>query len=386
MRVTLTGGAGFIGTALTRRLLHEGCVITVMDSFEAQVHGVKRSPQLPSDIAPHVRLIVGSVREPRLVAKALEGAEALVHLAAETGTGQSMYELTKYADTNVGGTTQVIDQLIRQRPRTIQRLVVASSRAVYGEGKLLCASHGPVFPGARLLEDMSRGEFELRCPECSAFTVGLPTDEASPLNPVSFYGLTKLVQEQTVSMLTRAMLLPTNILRFQNVYGPGQSLSNPYTGILAIFANEIRMGRSIELFEDGGSSRDFVYVDDVVEATWRCLRRDSLEHLTLNVGSGVSSTVAQIADQLQRALQMHVPVTVSGAFRVGDIRHAVADLRRSSDILGFQPAWDLERGMREFVTWLLDQPVRPSRYRQSLEEIRAKGLLRAGNHAPNQIT
>lgn len=380
MRVTVTGGAGFIGTALTRRLLHEGCSVTVLDSFEAQVHGTVRPPQLPSDIASDVRLIVGSIRDPRPVAKALRGAEALVHLAAETGTGQSMYELTKYADTNVGGTTQVIDQLIRIRPRTIKTLVVVSSRAIYGEGKLLCARHGPVFPGPRLVENMSRGEFEPRCPDCDASTVALPTDEDSPPNPVSFYGLTKLIQEQTVSMLSRALLLPTYTLRFQNVYGPGQSLSNPYTGILAIFANEIRLGQPVELFEDGRSSRDFVYVEDAVEATWRCLGRNSLEHLVLNVGSGVSSTVAQIAEQLQGVLGIHVPTSVSGSFRVGDVRHAVADLRRSSDILGFQPQWGLERGIREFVSWLLDQPVQSSRYRKSLEEIRAKGLMRAGRY------
>lgn len=378
LRVTVTGGAGFIGTALTRRLLHEGCNVTVLDSFEAQVHGSMRPQRLASDIASDVRLVVGNVRDEGLVTEALRDAQVVVHLAAETGTGQSMYELTKYADTNVGGTARILEHLIKQRPQTTQTLVVASSRAIYGEGKVNCNAHGAVFPAQRQVRDLSQGQFEARCPLCDSFTTSLPTDEGSPPNPVSFYGLTKLVQEQAAAMVAQSLGLPTYSLRFQNVYGPGQSLSNPYTGILAIFANEIRLSRPVELFEDGQSTRDFVYIDDVVEAIWRCLGRNTLERQTLNVGSGVPSTVAQIASQLQDALGTSVPVTVSGAFRVGDIRHAVADLKRCSEVLGFQPKWSLDRGISTFVEWLLEQPVEPSRYRQSLEEIHSQGLMQPG--------
>jgi dTDP-L-rhamnose 4-epimerase len=349
--------------------------VTVLDSFEPQVHGLERPHELPPDVSSDVRLIVGNVRDGRQLAKALEGAEALVHLAAETGTGQSMYELTKYADTNVGGTAQVIDQIIRQRPRSIQTLVLASSRAVYGEGKVQCADHGSVFPGPRLVDDLRRGEFESRCPACGAFTVALPTDEESSLAPASFYGLTKLMQEQTISMIGPEFVGSTYALRFQNVYGPGQSLINPYTGILAIFANEIRLGRPIELFEDGQSSRDFVYVEDAVEAICRCIGRSRPERLILNVGSGESSTVGNVASKLQEVLGMHVPTLVTGAFRVGDIRHAVADLRRCSATIGFDPQWSLDQGIRAFTLWLLNQPLKSSRYQDSLEEMRTQGLM-----------
>jgi len=373
MRILITGGAGFIGTHLARRLLADGAEVTVFDSFSPQIHGT--SEALAPDVAPHVRLVRGDVRDKDAFHAALENQETVVHLAAETGTGQSMYEVSRYTDVNLGGTALLMDYLVNSPNSKITKLVTASSRAIYGEGKYECLAHGTVYPNARLEADMKAGRFEPVCPQCALPCVSVPTDESSRLSPSSYYGLTKQVQEQMTLLFGRTRGVSAFALRYQNVYGPGQSLQNPYTGILAIFSNQARAGLPIYIFEDGQESRDFVYVDDVVEATARTLRPDTAGVEALNVGSGVRTTVSEVVREIVQFFGSASEVSVTGAFRLGDIRHNTADLALAEARLGYQPRWTFHDGLREFLTWAQMQDAPAGRYEESLNELSAKGLM-----------
>ena len=373
MNVLITGGAGFIGTHLARRLLAEGLEVTVLDSFSPQVHGEVRA--LPEDLAGHVRLITGDVRDKETFHAALRGQETVVHLAAETGTGQSMYEVERYTSVNLSGTAVLMDYLINSPESSVGKVVTASSRAIYGEGKYDCVVHGTVYPEARTEAAMKAGQFEPVCPVCGEPCRSLPTDEDSRLSPSSYYGLTKQVQEQMTLLFGRTRGLSAFALRYQNVYGPGQSLQNPYTGILAIFSNQARAGKPIYVFEDGEESRDFVYIDDVVEATWRCIRPEAVAAEALNVGSGTRTTVREVVAEIVRFFGSESEVSVTGAFRLGDIRHNVADLARAEARLGFVPRWAFSDGIREFLTWAHSQEAQPGQYERSLAELSAKGLM-----------
>ena len=373
MKVLITGGAGFIGTHLARRLLHEGREVTVIDNFNPQIHGGVQT--LSSDLADHVRLVTGDVRDVKTFHSALDGQEAIVHLAAETGTGQSMYEVERYTSVNLTGTAVLMDYLVNHPESRIEKIITASSRAVYGEGKYHCATHGIVFPEARLEAAMKVGQFEPVCPRCAVPCEALPTDEDSRLSPTSYYGLTKQVQEQMTLLFGRTRNLSAFALRYQNVYGPGQSLKNPYTGILAIFSNQARVGKPIYIFEDGEESRDFVYIADVVEATCRCLRVEVVGVESVNIGSGVRTTVREVVEEITRFFGSSSPITVTGGFRLGDIRHNVADLTRARRQLGFEPRWSFTDGIREFLSWALSQEAQAGLYEQSLAELSAKGLM-----------
>ena len=284
MKVLITGGAGFIGTNVARRLLKENCEITILDNFSKQIHGDNKS--LEKDLQGKVRLIVGDVCDKAIFLKALAGQEVVVHLAAETGTGQSMYEVEHYEEVNIKGTAILMDFLVNDKMSKVKKIVVAASRAIYGEGKYKCAEHGTVYPENRQTADMKKGRFEPLCPICGKDCQMVPTDETSRINPSSFYGITKQMQEQMVLLFAKTLGISAFSLRFQNVYGPGQSLKNPYTGILAIFSNLARANEPIYVFEDGQESRDFVYIDDVAESVWRCVSPEAHGVEALNVGSG----------------------------------------------------------------------------------------------------
>ncbi|MDE3104757.1 MAG: NAD-dependent epimerase/dehydratase family protein, partial [Acidobacteriota bacterium] len=294
MKILVTGGAGFIGTHLLRRLLPLGHELAVLDNFLPQVHGGVR--MLPADLAPYVQVVDGDVADENIFATALAGAEAVVHLAAETGTGQSMYEVARYGRTNMQGVALLYEVLAKSRGHRVGRIVVASSRAIYGEGAYACAHHGVVYPVSRSAAEKRRGEFDPLCPLCGGACHSVPTPESAPMQPSSFYGLTKQVQEQTVLLFGRTLGIPSVALRYQNVYGPGQSLKNPYTGILAIFSNLARVGSTLKVFEDGLESRDFVYVEDVVDATVKSLLQPLEDSVALNVGSGERTSIQQVAE------------------------------------------------------------------------------------------
>ena len=346
----------------------------MLDNFSPQVHV---ADSLPTDLAKEVELVKADVRDREAMRCALTGIEAVVHLAAETGTGQSMYEIERYFSVNVQGTATLLD-LLQNAPRgdTVRTLVVASSRAIYGEGAYLCASHGTVYPDQRGRESMANGLFEPTCPHCGVQASLLPTPEEAPFKPMSFYGLTKQVQEQAVLLFGRTSGINAFALRYQNVYGPGQSLKNPYTGILAVFSNLARQNQPIEIYEDGEESRDFVYIDDVVEATARCLKYSGNFVGALNVGSGQATSVMTVAREIKNFFGSNSSIGVTGAFRLGDIRHNIADVSLTQEVLGFTPGVSFKQGLANFLGWAAEQPVEDkSAYLRSVGELVAKGLM-----------
>ncbi len=373
--ILITGGAGFIGTHLARALLAQGRAVTLLDNFNPQIHG--GNTDLPADLRRHTRLVRGDVRDPAVWASALPGHRAIVHLAAETGTGQSMYEVARYEQVNLGGTALLYDQLVRAPRHGIQRIVVASSRAIYGEGAYRCPEHGLVYSDSRSSVEKKMGLFDPLCPVCGGGCLAAPTPESAPFRPSSLYGITKQVQEQMTLLFGQVLGVPSFALRYQNVYGPGQSLKNPYTGILAIFSNLARAGADINVFEDGRESRDFVYVDDAVRATIAALECPETGSHALNVGSGECIGVLRVAEEISRYFDGKSAVSVTGAFREGDVRHGMADLARARSMLGYEPQVGFDAGLRKFLAWSEECAPELGGYQRSLDEMRRRGLLHA---------
>lgn len=374
MNVLITGGAGFIGSELANQLMKKGHNVTVFDNLSEQVHGT--DPENKYAPARGIHFIKGDVRDRTSLQDALNDQNAVIHLAAETGTGQSMYEVRKYSDVNIGGTACLLDILTNEE-HAIQKVIVASSRALYGEGKYRCEEHGIVYPDFRKEKEMLQGRFEARCPVCDKPAANLPTDEISKWNPGSIYGITKQTQEQLVLTACRSIEIPAIAFRYQNVYGPGQSLLNPYTGILSIFSTRIKNGKRIDVFEDGDQGRDFVYISDAVEATIRGLESPDTNWEAFNVGSGELTTVRNVAETLVSEYgATDTEIRITGSFRVGDIRNNHADLKKINTLLGFEPRVTFEQGIREFTKWVNHQEIKEDKLAQSLEEMKARGLYK----------
>lgn len=372
-RILITGGAGFIGTNLARVLLQQGHPVTLLDNFSHQIHG--SNTELQADLQGNVDLVRGDVRDREVWASTLPGHQVIVNLAAETGTGQSMYEVAKYEQVNLAGTALLYDLLSKRADHGVERIVVASSRAIYGEGAYQCPEHGQVYPQPRSSSEKRTGCFDPVCPFCGAFCPSVPTPETAPFQPSSFYGLTKQVQEQMSLLFGKVLSIPSFALRYQNVYGPGQSLRNPYTGILAIFSNLARVGADINVFEDGEESRDFVYIDDVVRATVACIKSPEKSSYAVNVGSNERTSVMLVAQAVNRYFGGKSKVRVTGAFRDGDIRHGMADLERARALLGYEPQVKFEDGLCAFLGWAEESEPELSGYERSLEELKDRGLF-----------
>ncbi|MDE5966706.1 MAG: SDR family NAD(P)-dependent oxidoreductase [Lachnospiraceae bacterium] len=372
-KVLITGGAGFIGGTLARALVKQGYRVRVIDNLSEQIHG--KDAESPFQHIPEIEFMCGDVRNKEDWRKALKDIEVVVHLAAETGTGQSMYEIYRYTDVNIGGTANLMDILTNEQ-HCVQKVIVASSRAIYGEGSYVCKEHGIVYPGVREEDALANGDFYVKCPLCKNTVEIAPTREDAKINPLSVYGITKQVQEQLVLTLCKNLGISALAYRFQNVYGPGQSLSNPYTGILSIFSTRIRKGESINIFEDGKESRDFVYIDDVVEALIAGIELSQCVQESINIGTGVMTTVEDVVETLMECYGKKVPVTVSGMYRIGDIRSNYADLQKAREILGFEPKVSFQKGISEFAAWVLDQAAVEGEYEASLNELRERGLLK----------
>ncbi len=374
--VLITGGAGFIGSALARRLVGAGHRVTVLDSLIAQVHGDKpaQTSELLRSIDGVAEVRVGTVTSTQDLRDALVGATVVVHLASETGTGQSMYEIDRYVDTNVGGTAKLLN-LLTNETHSVKRIVVASSRSIYGEGAYRTQDGATVYPPHRSAEAMAAGDFDVHMPGTGPLTL-IATPETALVHPSSVYGITKHSQEALILTAAPAIGVEAVALRYQNVFGPGQSLKNPYTGILSIFSTLIRQGKSINIFEDGQESRDFVYIDDVVEATFLACVTPDISGAVLNIGSGDQTTVTDVVDALFRAFETTVPVTVSGNFRLGDIRHNVADTSRAAEVLGFEAKVSFDDGIARFAEWVLSQPLEEDGYERSLAEMAQRNLLK----------
>lgn len=377
MRVLITGGAGFIGSHIALQLLKNNYEVTVLDNLLEQIHGadpVKTSP-LYCSIKDKVHFIKGDVCNKADSEKALDDVDYVIHLAAETGTGQSMYEIKRYIDVNIGGTALLMDILANTKNH-VKRVIVAESRAIYGEGKYHCEICGDVYPTERKDEDMAKGNFECHCPKCGGKVQLVATTEDSAIHPSSVYGIGKQVQGQLVHLICKNIGIESVSFRYQNVYGPGQSLTNPYTGILSIFSNRIKNHKGINIFEDGKETRDFVYIDDVVDATIAGMEVPKANGHVFNVGTGISTDVLTVAQTLCKHYGIEVPLTISGNYRLGDIRHNNADITLAKQILGFQPKWTFDAGIKQFTEWVNRQKLQTDNYDASLEEMKQKGLFK----------
>ncbi len=379
-KILITGGLGFVGINLARQLLAEKRRIVLFDNLSAQIHGAVpdfSAAQLLQD--PAVEVLRGDVRQAADWEKALDGVACVVHLAAETGTAQSMYEISRYTCTNVGGTAALLDYLSNHRHH-VSKIILASSRSVYGEGAYECRLCGLVYPAMRTEKPLQTALWEPACPICAGEIRRTATPESAKTSPASIYAATKLAQEDLVHIASQALGIPAVIFRFQNVYGEGQSLKNPYTGILSIFSTQIRAGRIVNLYEDGEESRDFVHVSDVARAVVLGINGSAADGATLNVGSGCPTSVREIALLLQDRLGGTKPPRISGEYRLGDIRHGYADLTTAYALLRFAPEISLEEGLTRFVAWVKNQPLEPDRLDRATAELVAHGLM------PNQPT
>ena len=371
MNILISGGAGFIGSNLALALIKRGHEVTVLDNLSPQIH-TEDSP-LYKSIKDKVRFIHGDVRSKTDWVLALENQVVVVHLAAETGTGQSMYEIERYVDVNVRGTAIMLD-LLANTEHSIKKIVVASSRSIYGEGKYKCKEHGLVYPTERIDNDLAGGDFTVKCPHCGQTSECIATDEESKIHPSSIYGITKHNQEQMVLTAGKSLGISSIAFRYQNVYGPGQSLSNPYTGILSIFSTRIKNMNELVIFEDGLESRDFVYIDDTVSATILGIENSDDLYDVFNVGSGELTDVMTVAKSLIAAYGADVPIQVAGTYRVGDIRNNFADLEKITRVLGYKPSIYFSEGIKYFSEWVNQQTVQIDNYEKSIAEMKVKGL------------
>jgi dTDP-L-rhamnose 4-epimerase len=370
MRILITGGAGFIGTHLARRLKQDGYSVVLFDNLSPQVHG-----DAPKRDDSGFETIWADVRDTDTLARALAGVSVVYHLAAETGVGQSQYEVGRYVSVNTYGTAVLLEAAAAAR---VRHVVIASSRAVYGEGRYRCAACEIVFGGlGRRVPELEAGVWDQRCPRCAHEAEPLPMGEYIPPAPTSVYGVTKWQQEQLARAVSEALGLPITILRFFNVYGPGQSLHNPYVGVLGVFFRRALNDETVEVFEDGQMRRDFVYVADVVEAIRLCTGNERSFGQTLNVGTGASVTLLEIAYAMFEVLGREPRVVVSGRYRIGDVRHASSDPERLEKVLGFRPMILFAHGLPEYVAWALENQAEASDGTAE-QQLVAHGLLRQG--------
>jgi len=369
VNVLITGGAGFIGSFVVDALIFRGDHVRVVDALDPQVHADKR---VPAYFNPAADFVHGDLRDAETVRRALSGMDAVIHLAAVVGVGQSMYQLERYVDQNARGTAVLLDELTNRRGY-VKKLVVASSMSLYGEGSYRCEACGPISDDGRLETATAARHWEIACPNCRKPLVPVPTPESKAPRATSIYALTKRLQEEMSLSVGRAYGIPTVALRFFNVYGPRQSLSNPYTGVAAIFMSRLMNRRPPLVFEDGEQSRDFVSVHDVVNAILLALDKQEASGQIYNVGTGRRVTIREIADILAELLGVRIAPEITHRFRTGDIRHCFADITRIRSELGYAPKVTLHEGLQELVARsqgeraldLLDKAT---------EELRSRGL------------
>ena len=369
-KALITGGAGFIGSHTADALIRFGWQVRVLDCLDPQIHG--SDADFPAYLDPRVECVRGDVRDSQDVAKALDGIDAVYHLAALTGVGQSMYEIASYVDVNCRGTATLLEQIVRRKQK-IKRLVLASSRAVYGEGTYVDSAGRTVHPQLRLRGDRERGVFGVLAEDGSELDP-VPTSEDRPLSPISVYGVTKVQQEELCRHVAVTYGIPAVCLRYFNVYGSRQSLKNPYTGVVSVFYNRLLAGRPISLYERGLSGRDFVHVSDVAQANVLALDAEIETGIAINVGTGHQSTILDVANALAQACRRQPVFEDRGEFRLGDIRCCYADIRRARRVLDYEPRTDLTQGMREFADWAENQE-RVDLYAKTVAELEQHNLF-----------
>lgn len=378
MRYLVTGGLGFIGSNLCEKLLNEGCEVTIIDSLSKQIHGDDATELKEYFRSLGGKVIIDDVLNSSNYESEILSAECIVHLAAETGTAQSMYQMQKYVETNCVGTAALFDLLINNKEeRCLKNFVLASSRSIYGEGAYCCPNHGLCFPESRELDDLSRQVWGFSCNLCGSNLESIATDENSKINNLSLYAHTKFAQEDIVKIGCEAIGANYKLLRFQNVYGEGQSLRNPYTGILSIFVNRLKQNIDLPLFEDGEMVRDFVYITDVVNGVYLASQNLDSNYHIFNIGSGFPS---KIADVVRLLIDSHSSFMsgsyVSGEYRTGDIRSCFADISLAKEVLGYYPEVTINEGLVKFTEWAVKQEANKDGLSGANEELRNRGLMR----------
>jgi dTDP-L-rhamnose 4-epimerase len=372
MKILVTGGAGFIGSFIVDELVGAGHEVKIYDDLDPQVHGIDR--KMPAYVNKNAEFIRGNVLDAERFYDAVKDVDVLFHEAAAVGVGQSMYEIKKYVEQNSMGGAVVLD-VIANREHRLKKMIVASSMSIYGEGKYECGFCGPVSPGLRKTEQLSAGNWTVECPECGRELKAVPTDEKKPLNPTSIYAVTKRDHEEMFLSVGRAYKIPTVALRYFNAYGPRQALSNPYTGVCAIFSSRLLNGESPVIFEDGLQSRDFIHVKDVARANRLVMERPEADYEVFNVGSGRPKTILDIAQMLGEKIQpgSGIKPKIAKSFREGDIRHCFADTSKIEKLLGFNTSIDFDEGMGALTDWVASQTCE-DRSDQAMKELKDKGL------------
>lgn len=366
--VLITGGAGFIGSHVASELISAGYPVRVLDSLVTQVHG--EMPERPTYLHKDVEFILGDVRNPEVVDEALSGVDAVYHFVALVGVGQSMYQVAEYTSVNNLGTAVLLERLVKQ---PVNKLVVASSMSVYGEGLYVTPDGAPYSHAARTAKQLKAHDWEMRTPDgLSLQPVATPESKRPSL--ASVYALSKYDQEQMCLMMGRAYGIPTVALRFFNAYGPFQSLSNPYTGVLAIFASRLMNNKRPIIFEDGRQLRDFVSVYDVAQACRLALEIEAAQDMVFNIGSGEAVTVCDVASRLSKVLGKNLEPEITGKYRVGDIRHCYPDVSQAQQVLGYKPKITLEEGMHDLAGWL-ERQTAEDRFHEMRNELASRGLV-----------
>jgi dTDP-L-rhamnose 4-epimerase len=367
--VLITGGAGFVGSHLAEALVAQGHRVRIYDNLSEQVHRSK----LPSYLTEDAEFIRGDVRDLSNLRSAVRNVDVIYHLAAAVGVGQSMYQIADYTAVNALGTANLIQAILDTRTAP-EKIIVASSMSIYGEGRYACSSCGQLAPPPRPPEQLQNKQWELGCPRCEEELRPVPTDEFKPLQCSSIYALSKKTQEEMVLLFGRTYRIPSVALRYFNIYGPRQALSNPYTGVMAIFASRLMNGNAPIIFEDGWQQRDFVNVADIVQANLLAMASHGTDGMAVNVGSGRAVTIREVAEKLMAALGRAVPVEISGKSRAGDIRHCFADITTASRLLGYQPRVTLEAGLRRLVSWLESQQA-SDHVEEAMDRLSVHGLV-----------
>ena len=371
MNVLVTGGAGFIGSHLVDALVERGHRVRVLDALVEQVHGEGGARYLN----PAAEFVRGDVCDRAAVDAALDGVEVVFHEAAEVGVGQSMYEIERYVRTNDLGTAVLLEALVRRRPQ-VRKLVVASSMSIYGEGAYHCEACGrEENPRLRPTSQLLERRWEVECPRCGGALAPVPTNEDKPLFPSSVYAVSKQDQEQYSLVVGRAYEIPTVALRYFNAYGTRQALSNPYTGVCAIFSSRLLNGERPVIFEDGEQTRDFVHISDVVRANLLAVETDRADYQAVNIGTGRPISIRDVALMLARGLGREVEPEIVARYREGDIRHCVADITRARELLGYEPRVALEEGIPELLAWVREQEA-ADQVSRATAELESRQLVR----------